>query len=51
MKTCPSCQNQCASNARTCPKCGHTFTTGSGIFVAVIVALGIAALLGLCSRR
>jgi len=42
MKTCPSCQTELADNARRCTKCGHTFTTAGGVFVAVIVALVIA---------
>lgn len=41
MKTCPSCRHQVGDNARNCPKCGHTFTTAGGIFIAIIVALVI----------
>ena len=42
MKTCPSCKTDCADNARTCPKCGNTFTTIGGVFVAVIIGLILA---------
>lgn len=46
-KNCPSCQKWVSENARTCPHCGHTFTTASGVFVAIIVAIVLAALFGL----
>lgn len=45
MKTCPSCKTEVAHNARACPKCGHTFTTGSGIFIAIIIGLLLGFLL------
>lgn len=41
MKTCPNCKTQLDDGARTCPKCGKTFTTAGGIFIAVIIALVI----------
>ena len=44
MKTCPNCKSQLDDGARTCPKCGKTFTTASGIFWAVIVGLLLAGL-------
>lgn len=44
MKACPSCQNPCADNASTCPKCGQKFSTGSSVAVAVIVGLILGAI-------
>ncbi len=46
-KVCPSCHHRISEDARTCPHCGHTFTTASGVFVAIIVAIVLAVLLGL----
>ncbi len=44
MKRC-KCGNQCAPNARTCPKCGHRFTSGLTKFVAwtfgIFLGLGV----------
>ncbi len=45
MKTCPNCKTQLDSGARTCPKCGKTFTTFGGVLIAVIVGLVIAGFL------
>jgi RNA polymerase subunit RPABC4/transcription elongation factor Spt4 len=39
MKTCPSCKAQIAPNANPCPKCGHKFTTPTGIIIAIILGL------------
>lgn len=44
MKNCPSCNNQCAPNARTCPKCGHTFTNAGGVFLAIVLGLIVGGL-------
>lgn len=38
-KACPACKKIVAENARTCPNCGHTFTTAGGIFVAIVIGL------------
>lgn len=42
MKTCPTCKTQLDNGARKCPKCGKTFTTIGGVFVAVIIGLILA---------
>jgi RNA polymerase subunit RPABC4/transcription elongation factor Spt4 len=39
MKTCPTCKVELADNAKTCPKCGHVFTTESGVAVAVVIGV------------
>lgn len=39
MKTCPSCQKEVADNAKACPSCGHAFTTGSGVAIAVVIGI------------
>jgi len=39
MKTCPTCKKQIDEGARTCPNCGKTFTTSSGIFWAILIGL------------
>ena len=47
MKRCPSCGNDCADNAYTCPKCGHVFKeqkSGMG-FWGVVFAIIVAVLL------
>jgi hypothetical protein len=44
MKKC-ACGNQVANNARTCPKCGHRFTSGLVKFLAWF--FGIAVGLGM----
>ncbi len=36
---CKSCGKQIASDARTCPHCGKTYTSAGGILVAVILGL------------
>jgi hypothetical protein len=50
MRKC-ACGNQVANNARTCPKCGHRFTSGPVLFLAwflgISIGLGLlAAILG-----
>lgn len=45
---CPSCDNECALNARACPQCGYRFPNNApfiigGLIVAVLVVGGIAA--------
>jgi RNA polymerase subunit RPABC4/transcription elongation factor Spt4 len=39
MKTCPSCKTELADNASSCPKCGHKFTTDSGVAIAVVLGI------------
>lgn len=39
MKNCPSCQTSLAEDARTCPKCGQTFTTSSGVLLAILLGV------------
>ena len=39
LKPCDECGKQMAEDARTCPHCGKTYTTGSGIFIAILIGL------------
>lgn len=39
LQKCPSCGKPMASNARTCPHCGHTQTTFAGIIIAIVIGL------------
>ncbi len=43
LRMCKSCHKMIARSARTCPKCGHTYTTAGGILIAIIVAIILAA--------
>lgn len=43
-KICPTCKATIDAGARTCPKCGKTFTTAGGVLVAVIVGLVLAGI-------
>lgn len=36
---CTACGKDMARSARICPHCGKTYTTGSGIFFAILLAL------------
>lgn len=45
LKRCPTCKKEVAHGARTCPHCGKTFTTAGGVFIAVIVALILGAII------
>jgi hypothetical protein len=47
MRKCPSCGNDCADNAYTCPKCGYVFKQQKqGLtFWGVVGAILVAALL------
>lgn len=49
-KICPNCKKEVADNARTCPQCGHTFTTAGGIFIAVLIALIIGGCISITWR-
>ncbi len=40
MKRC-KCGNECAGNAKICPKCGHRFTHILTKFIAVVFGLGL----------
>lgn len=42
LKTCGECGKQMADGARTCPHCGKTYTTLSGVIIAVIIGLILA---------
>lgn len=41
LKKCTECGKEMSDGARKCPHCGKTYTTASGIFIAVIIALVI----------
>ena len=45
MRKCPSCGNDCANNAYTCPKCGYVFKKQGMSFWGVVFAIIIAILL------
>ena len=45
MRKCPSCGNECANNAYTCPKCGHTFKKQGTSFWGVVGAIIVAVIL------
>lgn len=39
---CKACGKPIWKKARTCPHCGRVYTTGSGVFIAIVIGLLIA---------
>lgn len=50
LKSCDACGHDMAKGARTCPHCGKSYTTWSGVLLAVLIGLLLAGGCGFLGR-